>query len=433
MAQAQMINLGGTSSPESYEKQQAINRQQQLAQLLMQQGTQQPTGQMVSGRYVAPSFFQYAAPLFQMYAGKSLAKEGDKAMADLLREQSQRQQKIGTEFFESISPSQQVEMAGPYGKGVGPDGRDIPMPIAGVPDFKNALALAADPNAPAYVKNYVNEMLKPRTFKEGETFQMPSFAGGQVSFNQMGGGLPKVSPELRDAAREAKVDIRNIDNWTPQDWQKVRNIEARVNAQKQQIINIPNFAEKTFAGELAGNQAKRFDTLQSTAEKAPDTLRTVQQNRAILQSGKFFSGSPANVQLELAKMADAFGLGGTDTKTKAANSQTLITNAASATLDSISGSGLGAGQGFTDKDLKFLQDAKSFRITMTDENIRRILDLQERAARQSVARYNDRLKTLPQSSVQTMGLRPIELPMQNVRDQADAILNQSNQQSNQNR
>jgi predicted transcriptional regulator len=98
------------------------------------------------------------------------------------------------------------------------------------------------------------------------------------------------------------------------------------------------------------------------------------------------------------------------TKEKAANTQTLITNAAGNTLDSIAGSGLGAGQGFTDKDLKFLQEAKSFRIDMTDTNIRRVIELQERAAKAAVNRYNERLRTLPQQSIQQMGLTPITLP-----------------------
>jgi hypothetical protein len=175
-------------------------------------------------------------------------------------------------------------------------------------------------------------------------------------------------------------------------------------------VNIPNFTEKTFAGGLAESQVKKFDTLQTNAEKAPDVLRSAAESKKILNSGKFFSGSPANVQLEMAKMADAFGLGGADTKTKAANTQTLITNAAGNTLDSIAGSGLGAGQGFTDKDLKFLQEAKSFRIDMTDTNIRRVIELQERAAKAAVNRYNERLRTLPQQSIQQMGLTPITLP-----------------------
>jgi hypothetical protein len=83
--QMPMINVGGNLPPEILQQQQALNRQQQMAQLLMQQGQQMPSGQMVSGRFVAPSFFQYAAPLFQTYTGTKLAEKGDKASADLAK------------------------------------------------------------------------------------------------------------------------------------------------------------------------------------------------------------------------------------------------------------------------------------------------------------------------------------------------------------
>ena len=73
----------GTLPPELFAEQQQLNRQQQMAQALMQQGQQMPQGQMVSGRYVAPSFFQNILPLAQMYAGKNLAEKGDKQALDL--------------------------------------------------------------------------------------------------------------------------------------------------------------------------------------------------------------------------------------------------------------------------------------------------------------------------------------------------------------
>jgi len=85
-----MLNLGGNLPPEILQQQQALNRQQQMAQLLMQQGQSMPSGQMVSGRYVAPSFFQYAAPMFQSYMGSKLAEKGDiqaLEMAKALRQQ----------------------------------------------------------------------------------------------------------------------------------------------------------------------------------------------------------------------------------------------------------------------------------------------------------------------------------------------------------
>jgi len=85
------INLGGSNlPPEILGEQQALNRQQQMAQLLMQQGQQTPQGQMISGRYVAPSFTQNLASLANAYVGSELAKKGDKQalkLAEQLRQQ----------------------------------------------------------------------------------------------------------------------------------------------------------------------------------------------------------------------------------------------------------------------------------------------------------------------------------------------------------
>ena len=90
----------GAIPPELFAQQQQLNRQQQMAQLLMQQGMNQPQGQMVSGRYVAPSFFQYAAPLAQLYAGTRLQEKGDKAALDLATKLRETQSKEIEQFGE---------------------------------------------------------------------------------------------------------------------------------------------------------------------------------------------------------------------------------------------------------------------------------------------------------------------------------------------
>ena len=71
-----MADQYGNLSPEDYAQQQQINRQQKMAEMLMSQN-QQPQGQMVSGRYVAPSFFQNLQPIANMLTGAYLAKQGD--------------------------------------------------------------------------------------------------------------------------------------------------------------------------------------------------------------------------------------------------------------------------------------------------------------------------------------------------------------------
>lgn len=89
----------GTLPPELFAQQQALNRQQQMAQLLMQQGQQMPQGQMVSGRYVAPSFFQYAAPLAQTFAATRLQERGDKQATELAQALRKRYADEVTEFL----------------------------------------------------------------------------------------------------------------------------------------------------------------------------------------------------------------------------------------------------------------------------------------------------------------------------------------------
>jgi hypothetical protein len=134
MAQ-QMLNLGGNLSPEQQIQQQQIARQQRMAELLMQQGQQTPSGQMVGNRYVAPSFFQYAAPLLQGYVGK---KELEKVEGEQLKlaKELREQGKLETQRLMNLiggrpATSEQVtEMAGPFGEGVGQGNTNIPMPVA---------------------------------------------------------------------------------------------------------------------------------------------------------------------------------------------------------------------------------------------------------------------------------------------------------------
>ena len=130
-----MLNLGGNLSPEQQIEQQQIARQQQMAQLLMQQGQQTPSGQMVGNRYVAPSFFQYAAPLLQGYVGKKQLEKAEQEQLNLAKA-VREQGKLETQRLMNLiggrpATSEQVtEMAGPFGEGVGQGNTNITMPVA---------------------------------------------------------------------------------------------------------------------------------------------------------------------------------------------------------------------------------------------------------------------------------------------------------------
>ena len=173
-----MINVSGGLPPEIQQQQQALNRQQQMAQLLMQQGQTMPSGQMVSGRYVAPSFFQYAAPLFQTYAGKSLARESDKealALANKLRQGE-------TEALADFMKTKQGKSAVPAPAGY--ELVDAGTPAV-APNPQAAYAnLYADPRATPSLRDFARNKL----FAEPEAFTLPE---GSIRFVTMPDGSTK--------------------------------------------------------------------------------------------------------------------------------------------------------------------------------------------------------------------------------------------------
>jgi len=137
---------------------QGIERQRQLAQALQQRGMQTPQGQMVSGRYVAPSFTQYLANAFDIYGGKTGVEEAEKGMAAYQQKQQKTaQQNIADALRLSRGGEQTV-----YGAGMeGPT-----MEVKQVaPDTNAAIAQLLRPNATAMETNLGGKLLE-RQFRE---------------------------------------------------------------------------------------------------------------------------------------------------------------------------------------------------------------------------------------------------------------------------
>ena len=159
---ANEYNLGqlGTLSPEDYAQQQQLNRQQQMAQLLLQQGVQQPQGQMVSGRYVPTSFFQNLVPLANLAASQYVGNKADTEAAKLA-ERIRQGKATAEEKITNLTlgtPDVATELAGPYaGK--------VPMPVAikegNKPDLMAALKAINDPYSYGAGKE-----LKPLIYKQ---------------------------------------------------------------------------------------------------------------------------------------------------------------------------------------------------------------------------------------------------------------------------
>jgi hypothetical protein len=82
MAEANPYANLGTLPPEIFQQQQELNRSQRIADLLTQ-NNQQPQGQMIGNRFVAPSWAAQLAPVVSSLAGNYIASKGDEKAAKI--------------------------------------------------------------------------------------------------------------------------------------------------------------------------------------------------------------------------------------------------------------------------------------------------------------------------------------------------------------
>lgn len=191
-------------------------------------------------------------------------------------------------------------------------------------------------------------------------------------------------------------------------------LPANVFEQKKQIAksgasNITMSTEKKFGEQFASKMADADITKMATAEKAPQLAESANRIIDLVNQGNLFTGPVADVKLNIAR---ALNVAGASNDEKIANTESLIAATGQSTLDAIKSAGLGTGQGFTDKDLKFLQGIAGGTITYTPQTLTELARLQHQAATRSAESWNKRAKQLPKTATEGTGLslEPIKVP-----------------------
>ena len=191
-------------------------------------------------------------------------------------------------------------------------------------------------------------------------------------------------------------------------------LPANVFDQKKQIAkagasNITQSTEKKFGEQFAGKMADADITKMAAAEKAPQLAESANRIIDLVNQGNLFTGPVADVKLNIAR---ALNVAGASNDEKIANTESLISATGKSTLDAIQGANLGTGQGFTDKDLKFLQGIAGGTITYTPQTLTELARLQHQAATRSAEAWNKRAKQLPKTATEGTGLslEPIKVP-----------------------
>jgi len=159
-----------------------------------------------------------------------------------------------------------------------------------------------------------------------------------------------------------------------------------------------------FGGLIADRDAGKLDA----AESAPRVIENADRITDILATGKVFTGTGANVRLQIAKALNLAG--GTDTE-RIANTEVLISSLANSTLGAIKSSNLGAGQGFTNADRDFLEKAASGQITYDSTSLRRLAELGRKVGVASIESWNSRVGQMPKSALEGAGISTNPLPI----------------------
>lgn len=376
----------GTLPPEVALEQQRLTRQQQMAQALIG-NNQQPQGQMIGNRYVAPSIFQNLQPVANMLAGAYISNQADEkqlALADRLRK---RESEVLGKYMTSMTPVEAKEggIYGPQGLTTqttadmyGPNMELNPQykqvaPVQGRgADFKGAFEAAMDPYAPAYLKQSAIDMLKTQKLAEGDTLNRFNFNTGKLE--TIGDGGEKIAPEVRTAAQA--LGIRgNPSTWTQQQTDAVRNQMSAFKRDTANKFDFSNMLGKSAISEvgpmLVASKAAAGSAIQQ-ADAANRILTAVNSNQ-------IFSGAGANQKLQVAQIGQLLGATGNTADEKIANTRSAIQGLAQLTLQ---GRQQMKGQGaVTESEGALAQRAISGDVSLTAGEIRQLAEAAKRAGK----------------------------------------------------
>jgi hypothetical protein len=171
MAQSPFLN--DPSNPASAEIL-GLERQRKLSEMLQQRGMQTPQGQMVSGRFVAPSFTQYLANAFDTYTGAKGQKDVDLKQAELAKMLRTAGVKEAQDILSTMRGRQAVPEVIPQGQTL-LDDQGMPTygaqrGVAGVaPDLESAYAKsvgASTPQGQAFAPLLAKQLMREPKYQE---------------------------------------------------------------------------------------------------------------------------------------------------------------------------------------------------------------------------------------------------------------------------
>ena len=442
-----MNPIAAMMGPDVAKQQYELQQNQRYADILMQQALQeQPQGQMVSGHYVPPSPVQGLAQLLKAYVSRrasDLIPEQQQKLASAQDQQLQRM--VGLNFPSTQKADQPVAQQPTQSVGAPTQAMPTQMPTQGQAPVALSFPIGesgATQNLPAFEPSQYAGALSGQPSAQPMPQGMPQSAPqmqptgmpqqGRISMGQP--MLPSVTGDpIKDLAlirtlgpqaytqaalqnkptvvgnvafdREGKVVFSSPTKEGYVDRQRPDGTFVRQSVPGATEVESSRAANVEYGRGAAGSAVKRDEEIFTAASSAQTSIDRANQIIDLIGTGAL-TGTAAEIKLKLAR---AFNVAGADNNETIKNTEVLLASLGQNVLDSIKTSGLGAGQGFTDNDRKFLERVKGGSIELNPQTLQELARISKSVSAAAVTKWNKRLPDIPANIARDLGLRPVEL------------------------
>lgn len=324
--------------PLDFQQEQAdLQRKQMLAQMLMQQGMNTPQGQMVSGHFVGPTTASAIAPLLSAFVGNKMQKDV-----------GQGQQALASKYQGALAQALQM-----YAEKAKVD------PLAAA---QEAATSQFEPVKQLASQDYkrLQDLMTPKAVGDKLVVGDP----GTRKFNAVYDGSPKFS--------EIDKQFTTADGRPIYGQKDLSSGKVYVPPGQGQGIKIEtgDKVDAAFGKEFGNVAAKRLDTSFEVAQSKQNAVRSIDAATEDLKAG-IHSGSLANIDVGMAKLGRALGMGDVDPRT--VHSEAFENTMKRQVL--AMAKSLGTGNGFTDTDREFVKSMTGANLTLEPESILRLMNL----------------------------------------------------------
>jgi len=224
----------------------------------------------------------------------------------------------------------------------------------------------------------------------------------------------KKPPESRTRTLPGGKEQLEVFNTTTEKWEssgdpydpKLMSAEALAQKQKTRPTTNINLGAKGWS-EFNKLQAKNVFEMKTDAEGALAGLSSLRESKKLIDSG-IITGTGAEWVTSFGNALKTLGWGEMD---GVANTQAFMASMGNQVAQIIKQ--FGAGTGLSDADREYAEKIVGGKITMTEQAIRRLLDMNEKAFKFKIKRYNEVARGIMQSPNAKQLLFPLtqlELP-----------------------